>query len=137
VKEVKFPSEVAASRATQASHGHYGLSPREAYVLRSAPVCGLRHRGETVAGVGRTMWLVGDENLGNVVEGLLLRGFLARSCGVGAAYADLTAEGRMALESAADRGVPMTRTGVPQIPAAVPLPAVPASAAYAARSPSL
>jgi hypothetical protein len=97
VKEVRFTSEVAASRTTLASHGRYGLSPREGYVLRSAPVCGLRHRGETVAGVGRTMWLVGDENLSNVVEGLLLRGFLARRCGVGPAYADLTAEGRVAI----------------------------------------
>ena len=98
MKEVKFTSEVAASRATHASRDRY-LSPREAYVLRSAHVRGLRRRTETVAGIGRTMWLVGDENLSNVVEGLLQRGFLARRRGAGPAYADLTAEGRVAIEA--------------------------------------
>jgi hypothetical protein len=45
------------------------------------------------------MWLVGDENLSNVVEGLLQRGFLARRCGVGPVFADLTAEGRAAINA--------------------------------------
>ena len=81
VKEVKFTSEVAASRATQASHGRYRLSPREAYVLRSAPIRGLGQAeraagaGEAVKGGSRMMWMVRDEDLSNVVEGLLLRGF--------------------------------------------------------------
>ena len=92
VKEVKFTSEIAATRATQASHGRYRLSPREAYVLRSAPI----------RGRDRTMWMVGDEDLSDVVEGLLLRGFLARRCGVGPAYADLTVEGRAAIDSSVE-----------------------------------
>jgi len=105
VKEVKFTSEIAATRATQASHGRYGLSPREGYVLRSAPIRGIgqavagRRRDEAAQGYGRTTWIVGDENLTNVVEGLLLRGFLARRRGVGPAFADLTAEGRAAINA--------------------------------------
>jgi hypothetical protein len=43
------------------------------------------------------MWMVGDENLSNVVERLLQRGFLALRVGDGPIYADLTAEGRAAL----------------------------------------
>ena len=105
MKEVRFASEVAASRATQASHGRYGLSPREAYVLRSAPIRGLgpavagRRRDEAAQGYSRTTWIVGDENLTNVVEGLLQRGFLARRRGAGPANADLTAEGRAAINA--------------------------------------
>jgi hypothetical protein len=44
------------------------------------------------------MWMVGDENLSNVVERLLQRGFLALRVGEGPIYADLTAEGRRAIE---------------------------------------
>jgi hypothetical protein len=121
VKEVKFTSEVAASRVTQASHGRYGLSPREGYVLRSAPIRGLgpavagRRHDEAAQGYNRTTWIaaVGDENLTNVVEGLLLRGFLARRRGAGPAYADLTG-GPCGDQRAPDGGVPMTRTSVPQ-----------------------
>jgi hypothetical protein len=43
------------------------------------------------------MWMVGDENLSNVVERLLQRGFLALRVGDGPIYADLTTEGRAAL----------------------------------------
>ena len=74
-------------------------------MLRSAPIRGLcqtgagRRRGEGVKGGSRTMWMVRDENLSNVVEGLLQRGFLARRDGAGPAYADLTAEGRVAIEA--------------------------------------
>jgi hypothetical protein len=89
VKEVKFTSEVAASRATRVSHGRYGLSPREAYVLRSAPIRGI---GQAVA-VRRH----GAAAQGR--DGLLVRGFLARRCGVGPAYANLTAEGRVAIKT--------------------------------------
>jgi hypothetical protein len=96
VKEVKFKSEVAASRATRVSHGRYGLSPREGYVLRSAPIRGI---GQAVAGLRRTMWMVGDEDLSDVVDGLLLRGFLARRRGMGPGYADLTAEGQAAINT--------------------------------------
>jgi hypothetical protein len=105
VKEVKFTSEVAAHRATLASHGRYGLSPREGYVLRSAPIRGIgqavagRRRGAAAQGRDRTMWMVGDEDLSDVVEGLLVRGFLARRRGVGPAYADLTAEGQVAIQT--------------------------------------
>ena len=105
MKEIQFSSEIAASRATQASHGRYRLSPREAYVLRSAPIRSLgqtragRRRGEAVKGDSRTMWMVRDEDLSNVVEGLLLRGFLTRRGAAGPAYADLTAGGRVAIEA--------------------------------------
>ena len=54
----------------------------------------------TAAQSGRWMlWFVGDENLSNVVERLLQRGFLARRGSAGPAYADLTAEGRAVLEA--------------------------------------
>jgi hypothetical protein len=105
VKEIQFTSEIAASRATQASLGRYRLSPREAYVLRSAPIRGLsqtvtsHRRGEAAKGGSRTMWMVRDEDLSNVVEELLQRGFLVRRDGTGPAYADLTAEGRAAIEA--------------------------------------
>ena len=58
-------------------------------MLRSVPIRGLGRPG-------RTMWVVGDENLTNVVEGLLKRGFLACREDAGPAYADLTAEGQAA-----------------------------------------
>jgi hypothetical protein len=45
------------------------------------------------------MWMVRDEDLSNVVEGLLQRGFLARRGGAGPAYADLTAEGQAAIDA--------------------------------------
>ena len=73
-------------------------------MLRSAPIRSLaqagkaQRHGEAVHG-GRTMWMVGDEPLSDVVEGLLLRGFLVRRRGVGEAYADLTAEGRAAIDA--------------------------------------
>ena len=102
MKPVEFE---AADRARQASHGRYRLSPREAYVLRSAPVRGFSHavsrrrRGEPDPGRSFTIWLVRDENLSQVVEGLLRRGFLALRGGAGAPCAELTAEGRAALEA--------------------------------------
>jgi hypothetical protein len=105
VKEIQFTSEITASRATHASLGRYRLSPREAYVLRSAPIRGLsqairgRRLGEAAKGGSRTIWMVRDEDLSNVVEGLLQRGFLARRGAGGPAYADLTAEGRVAIEA--------------------------------------
>jgi hypothetical protein len=105
VKEIRFTSEIAASRATQAPHGRYRLSPREAYVLRSAPIRGLgqavtgRRRGEAAQGGSRTMWMGRHEDLSNVVEGLLQRGFLARRSGAGPANADVTAEGRAAIDA--------------------------------------
>ena len=43
--------------------------------------------------------MVGDEDLSDVVDGLLVRGFLARRRGVGPAYADLTTEGRVAIDA--------------------------------------
>ena len=93
-------SEAAASRAMHASV-RYRLSPRETYVLRSAPIRGRgqseRRSSERSADNTWTLWFVGDENLTNVVEGLLKRGFLGRRDGAGAAYADLTAEGQAAL----------------------------------------
>jgi hypothetical protein len=92
----------AASRAMHASD-RYRLSPREAYVLRSAPIRGLsqseRRRSERSARDTRTLWFVGDENLSNVVERLLQRGLLTRKVGEGPAYADLTEEGRRAIEA--------------------------------------
>jgi hypothetical protein len=98
VKEIRFTSEIAASRTTQTSYGRYRLSPREAYVLRAASARPLRRRGETDQGGSRTMW-VRDEDLSNVVEGLLQRGFFSRRGGRGPAYADLTAEGRAAIDA--------------------------------------
>jgi hypothetical protein len=86
---MKRPLEVEFEAASRARYRNR-LSPREAYVLRSAPIRGIGRPG-------RTMWLVGDENLTNVVEGLLKRGFLACRDDAGPAYADLTAEGRAAL----------------------------------------
>ena len=95
----------AADRARCALLASYRLSPREAYVLRSAPVRGLsqtmaRRRGGKVTNhrIG-TLWLVRDENLTTVVEGLLSRGFLALRSGAGPACAELTTEGRAALEA--------------------------------------
>lgn len=102
------------------SQDRYRLSPREAYVLRSAPIHGLvqagkaRRHGEAVPGNARTMWMIGDEHLSDVVERLLLRDFLARRRGAASAYADLTAEGRTAIR-APDGGVPMTRISVTQM----------------------
>jgi hypothetical protein len=81
------------------------LSPREAYVLRSAPIHGLsqtrsrRRRGERIDHRTGTLWLVRDENLTMVVEMLLARGFLALRGGAGPACAELSAEGRAALEA--------------------------------------
>jgi hypothetical protein len=92
----------AASRTVHASRGHYLLTPREAYVLQSAPVRGLsqpeRRRREGTTRGSWMMWFVGEENLSNVVEGLLQRGLLARRGGEGPVYADLTAEGRRAID---------------------------------------
>jgi hypothetical protein len=103
---VRRPAEFeAAERGRHASHGRYRLSPREAYVLRVAPIRGLsqamsrRRRGEPDQGRILTIWLVHDENLSLVVEGLLARGFLALRGGAGPPYAELTAEGRTALEA--------------------------------------
>jgi hypothetical protein len=96
--------QIAAASAARASHDRHQLSPREAYVLRSAPIPGLTHagrprrHGEAVLSEPRTMWMVGDEPLSEVVERLLERGFLARRRGAGPpAYADLTAEGCVAI----------------------------------------
>ena len=98
-RQVEF---AAASRAVQASHTRYRLTPREAYALLSAPIRGLgrpkRRRREGVTHASwMMMWMVGDENLSNVVERLLQRGFLALRVGDGPIYADLTTEGRAAL----------------------------------------
>jgi hypothetical protein len=99
------PVEFAAAASASRSHDRYRLSPREAYVLRSAPIRGLtqavsgRRRGAGAHDASLTMWTVGDENLSNVVERLLLRGFLACRPGAGPAYADLTAEGRAAIQA--------------------------------------
>jgi hypothetical protein len=94
--------EAGVSRAMHASV-RYRLSPRETYVLRSAPIRGLgqseRRSSERSAHNTWTLWFVGDENLSNVVEGLLRRGLLTRRAGAGPACADLTAEGRRALEA--------------------------------------
>jgi hypothetical protein len=74
-------------------------------VLRSAPIRGLsqaikgRRLGEAAQGGNRTMWMVRDEDLSHVVEGLLQRGFLARRDSAGPAYADLTGEGHAAIEA--------------------------------------
>ena len=74
-------------------------------MLRSAPIHGLsrtrsrRRRGEVIEHRTGTMWLVRGENLTTVVEMLLVRGFLALRAGAGPACADLTAEGRAALEA--------------------------------------
>ena len=105
-RRMKRPVEfAAAASASRASQDRYRLSPREAYVLRSAPIRGVglagkaRRHGEAVLGDARTMWMIGDEHLSDVVERLLLRGFLARRRGAAPAYADLTAEGREALQA--------------------------------------
>ena len=96
--------EVAA-RALHASQGRYRLRPREAYVLRSAPIRGLSqtmsHRRHGTPDQDRilTIWLVHDENLSLVVEELLARGFLALRGGAGPPSAELTAKGRAALEA--------------------------------------
>ena len=102
---MKRPVEfAAAANAARTSHDRYRLSPREAYVLRSAPIRSLaqagkaQRHGEATHG-SRTMWMVGDEHLSDVVERLLERGCLARRHGTGPAYADLTAEGRAALDA--------------------------------------
>jgi hypothetical protein len=103
---MRLPQFEAAQRARQALREHYRLSPREAYVLRSAPIRGLsramsrRRRGESAHGAVQMIWLVHDENLSPVVEGLLRRGLLARRDGAGPAYAELTAEGRAAMDLA-------------------------------------
>jgi hypothetical protein len=89
----------AAERAWHASRDRYRLSPREAYVLRSAPIRGLSQR-RSAAGRVWTIWMVRDEDLSLVVEGLLQRGLLARRDGAGPAYAELTAEGRVAMDLA-------------------------------------
>jgi hypothetical protein len=98
------PEFEAADRARQALRDRYRLSPREAYVLRSAPIRGLsqaisrRRHGESAHGRIQTIWLVHDEDLSPVVEGLLRRGFLVRHGGAGPAYAELTSEGRAAMD---------------------------------------
>jgi hypothetical protein len=80
-----------ADRARRALLASYRLSPREAYVLRSAPIHGLsqtmsrRRRGEVIDHRTGTMWLVHDENLTVVVEMLLARGFLVLRGGAGPA----------------------------------------------------
>ena len=74
----------AAERAWHASRDRYRLSPREAYVLRSAPIRGLSQR-RSAAGRVWTIWMVRDEDLSLVVEGLLQRGLLARRDGAGPA----------------------------------------------------
>ena len=95
----------SAARARQAQQDRYRLHPREAYVLRSAPIHGLsqamsrRRRGEVAGGRILTIWLVHDENLSMVVDTLLARGFLALRVGAGPPCAELTAEGRAALEA--------------------------------------
>jgi hypothetical protein len=89
----------AARHATQKSYDHYCLTPREAYVLRSAPIRGLNQRRRGAQNVRWTLWFVGDEDLSNVVEKLLQRGFLAHRSGTGPAYVELTAEGRAALQA--------------------------------------
>jgi hypothetical protein len=103
---VRRPIEFeAAAPALHATHGRYRLSPREAYVLRSAPIRGLsqtmsrRRRGEVTEGHIQTLWLVHDENLSLVVDGLLARGFLVLRGGAGPPYAELTPKGRAALET--------------------------------------
>ena len=99
---IEFEAADRARRALLASHR---LSPREAYVLRLAPIHGLsqtmsrRRRGERIESRVGTLWLVRDENLTTVVEGLLSRGFLALRSGAGPACAELTTEGRAALEA--------------------------------------
>jgi hypothetical protein len=91
----------AADRAWHASRDRYRVTPREAYVLRSAPIRGLSQRRRGHAALGRiwTIWLVHDEDLSPVVDGLSQRGFLARRGGAGPAYAELTAEGRAAMQA--------------------------------------
>lgn len=108
---MKRPVEfAAAASASRASHDCYWLSPREVYVLRSAPIRGVvqagkaRRHGEAVLGNARTMWMTGDEHLSDVVERLLLRGFLARRRRAAPAYADLTAEGRAAIQARQTEG---------------------------------
>lgn len=100
---MKRPAEFeTASRDRQASYSRYRLTPREAYALLSAPIRGLerseRRRRKGATGGSWTMWLVGDENLTAVVDGLLQRGLLALRVGAGPAYADLTADGQRALD---------------------------------------
>jgi hypothetical protein len=69
-------------------------------VLRSAPIRGLSQRRRKGAQDRIwTIWMVRDEDLSNVVEKLLQRGFLARRSGAGPAYADLTVEERAALDA--------------------------------------
>ena len=95
----------AADRARRALLASRRLSPREAYVLRSAPIDGLsqtrsrRQGGKLTDHRTGTMWLIRDENLSQVVEALLARGFLALRGGAGPACAELTAQGRAALEA--------------------------------------
>jgi hypothetical protein len=95
----------AADRSRRALLASYRLSPREVYVLRAAPIHGLRQtmsrrrRGERVESRLGTIWLVRDENLTTLVEALLVRGFLALRGGGGPPCAELTAEGRAALEA--------------------------------------
>jgi hypothetical protein len=98
IRSVEFD---AAQRARQTSYGRYRLTPRDAYVLLSAPIRGLgRPERRRRDGVTRASWMMMcDENLSNVVERLLQRGFLALRVGEGPIYADLTAEGRAALEA--------------------------------------
>ena len=99
---IEFEAADRARRALLASHR---LSPREAYVLRLAPIHGLsqtmsrRRRGERIESRVGTLWLVRDENLTTLVEALLARGFLVLRGGAGPACAELTAAGRAALEA--------------------------------------
>ena len=83
MKRVEFES-------AHPDRSRYRLSPREGYVLRLAPIYGRRKRGWA-------LWMVGDENLSKVVEGLLRRGFLALRGQAGLPCAELTAEGRAAI----------------------------------------
>ena len=95
----------AARRAMYETRDRYRLNSREVYVLRSVPIRGLRQavagRRRVAAGQGGSwmMWMVHDEDLSNVVERLLQRGLLTRRGGAGPVYAELTAEGRAALEA--------------------------------------
>ena len=94
---MRRPVEFEAAK--RAMHEVRRLTSREAYVLLSAPIRGLTQteRRRREGAPHWTMWSVGDENLSNVVERLLQRGFLALRAGEGPIYADLTAEGRAAL----------------------------------------
>ena len=92
MRRVEFPSAIAAARPAQESRDRHWLQPREAYVLRLAPIHGLRRRGLTLR-------IVRDEDLSKVVDGLLRRGLLALCADAGPPCADLTTEGRAAIDA--------------------------------------